>query len=344
VVSKFRLGDNVAAIERKESISRTLEIGNNYAGELSIEVLPLEKVELDPDNKRDMILTLEDAINGINKDDPQLEKKKQDWKSLESLANTIKQNQIINPIFVYRYGNKCRLIAGERRTLASAIAGKKEVLARIATQRPVGTKLRVLQWIENNERSDLSLSERISSLEAILQEHFLENKESFSKKKITAQLLSDLSGISPSQARRYILILNAEKNIRDAISEGKLENIKLAELICSVDNLENQTKLLNAALAGQSFDSITKLKKTFEVFSVKKIDKRARKKSKVSLGKVKPNFVKIIVEALSSCSHFDSTIAKQILHIKNEIEWEKNESVENSFRKLINLFEGKGSY
>lgn len=344
MVSKFRLGDNVAAIERKESISRTLEIGNNYAGELSIEVLPLEKVELDPDNKRDMLLTLEDAINGIDKDDPCLEKKKQDWKSLESLSNTIKKNQIINPIYVYRYGNKCRLIAGERRTLASAIAGKKEILARIATQRPVGTKLRVLQWIENNERSDLSLSERISSLEAILQEHFLENKENLDKKKITAQLLSDLSGISLSQARRYILIINAEKNIREAINEGKLDNIKLAELICSVDNLENKNKLLNAALEGQSFDSINKLKKTFEVVSVNKTVKRARKKSKVSLGKVKPNFVKIIVEALSGCSHFDSSIAKQILKIKDAIDWEKNESVENSFRKLIGLFEGKGSY
>ena len=81
-------------------------------------------------------------MNGINPSDPDYAKKKQDWKSLESLAKTIVDDQLINPIFVYRYGNKCRLIAGERRTLASAIAGKKEIIARIASQRPVGTKLK----------------------------------------------------------------------------------------------------------------------------------------------------------------------------------------------------------
>ena len=169
MVSKYRL-DTINSTATKEAITRTFEIANNYAGELSIEVLSLDKVELDPENKRDLLLTLQDAKNGIDKNDPDYERKKQDWISLESLAKTIKDDQLINPIFVYRYGNKCRLIAGERRTLASAIAGKKEIIARIASQRPIGTKLRVLQWIENNERSDLSLAERIASLEDIVKE------------------------------------------------------------------------------------------------------------------------------------------------------------------------------
>src|ERR1700722_8484328 len=176
MVSKFKL-NTAKNIETKEAITRTLEIANNYAGELSIEVLPLDKIELDPENNRELSLTLHDAMNGIDPADPEVVKKKQDWKSLESLAKTILDDQLINPIFVYRYGNKCRLIAGERRTLASAIAGKKEIIARIANQRPVGTKLRVLQWIENNERVDLSLAERIASLEAIIKEYFNEQKK-----------------------------------------------------------------------------------------------------------------------------------------------------------------------
>ena len=88
MVSKFRL-DTAKSIENKEAISRTLEIANNYAGEIAIEVLPLDKIELDPENKRELILTLHDAMNGIDKNDPDIEQKKQDLKSLESLARTI---------------------------------------------------------------------------------------------------------------------------------------------------------------------------------------------------------------------------------------------------------------
>ena len=46
MVSKFKLND-MKSVAAKEAISRTLEIANNYAGELSIEVLPLDKIELD---------------------------------------------------------------------------------------------------------------------------------------------------------------------------------------------------------------------------------------------------------------------------------------------------------
>ena len=112
MVSKFKLGSTTNSDETKEAITRTLSIANNYAGELAIEVLPLDKIDIDPENKRDLILTLQDAMNGIDKDDPHYERKKQDWKSLESLAKTIQDDQLINPIYVYRFGNKCRLIAG----------------------------------------------------------------------------------------------------------------------------------------------------------------------------------------------------------------------------------------
>src|SRR5688572_26189462 len=47
MVNKFKL-DSYKSGETKEAITRTLAIANNYAGELSIEVLPLDKIELDP--------------------------------------------------------------------------------------------------------------------------------------------------------------------------------------------------------------------------------------------------------------------------------------------------------
>lgn len=338
MVSKFRL-DTLNSTATKEAITRTFEIANNYAGELSIEVLPLDKVELDPENKRDLLLTLQDARNGIDKNDPDYDRKKQDWISLESLAKTIKDDQLINPIFVYRYGNKCRLIAGERRTLASAIAGKNEIIARIASQRPVGTKLRVLQWIENNERSELSLSERVASLEAILKEYFSENKIHSDKEKITSKLLNNLTGMSITQARRYVLVLYCKPEIKEAIYAGKLENIKLIELICATKNPEHQKEILDAALAGFSFETISKLQEKFGTELKRIKETRGRKKINVSLGCTKPNIVKIIVDALITSNLLEENLIKQISAICTKSEWNNGESAERAFKKIMMLIE-----
>lgn len=337
MVSKFKLDTNKSG-DAKEAISRTLAIANNYAGELSIEVLSLDKVEVDPENNRELALTLHDAMNGLNDADPDIVRKKREWKSLESLAKTIRDDQLINPIFVYRYGNKCRLIAGERRTLASAIAGKKEIIARIASQRPVGTKLRVLQWIENNERVDLSLSERIASLEAIIKEYLNENKVN-GKERITSKVLSELTGMSETQSRRYLLILQAEPQIKKAIDEGRLENVKLIELIISIDNQEHRQLMLNAALSGLTFDEVLKLKNELESGSGQKTKKstRGRKRENVSLGKVKPGIAKIIFEALITSKTLKKSIIEKMSVISQKVHWDNGESVQAFFKDIMSL-------
>lgn len=338
MVSKFILNNTNKAAATNAALTRTLEIADNYAGELSIEVLSLDKIELDPENNRDMILTLEDAINGISKDDPQFEQKNQDWKSLESLAKTIKDDQLINPIFVYRFGNKCRLIAGERRTLASAIAGKKEIIARIASKRPIGTKLRVLQWIENNERQNLSLAERIASIESILEAYFSENPARKSEK-VTANLLSELTGMSLTQSKRYNLILQSKPSVKRAVREGKIENIKLVELISSEENEANQDLLLNAAMSGQSFEKITVLKNELQAgkYTIRK--KIIRKKEGVSLGKVSPQVIKMIIDALISSDIVDTDTTCKINSIADRAKWHEEDSVSRAFKQISALLE-----
>lgn len=336
MVSKFKL-DSTKSAATKEAITRTLEIANSYAGELSIEVLPLSKVELDPENNRELVLTLEDALNGISKNDPEFERKKQDWNSLESLAKTIKDDQLINPIYVYRFGNKCRLIAGERRTLASAIAGKQEIIARIASQRPIGTKLKILQWIENNERSDLSLAERISSIEAIIHEYKKENPQS--REKITGQLLSNLTGMSETQSRRYLLILQGKPEIRKAIESGKIENIKMIELICSIKNEEHHEILLQSAISGLSFEELIRIKKELESTTKRKKKNLGRKKTNISLGSVKPNVVKVLISALMTSNILEENILKSMKQVFEQYKWDDVEQTEKGFKKIVALIE-----
>lgn len=335
MVSKFRL-DNNKINTTKEAISHTLEIANNYAGELAIEVLPLNKIELDPENNRELALTLEDAINGIKKTDPEYDRKERDWKSLESLAKTIKDDQLINPIFVYRFGNKCRLIAGERRTLASAIAGKKEIIARIAGERPIGTKLKILQWIENNERADLSLIERIESIEAIFREYQKENNQG---EKITAKLLGDLTGMSITQARRYILILQSKPEIRNAIKSGRIENIKLIEFLCSVKNEEHQSELLQAVIEGASFETVIKLKNEMENGLIRHKKFRGRKRENINFGSMKPRIAKLMIDALLFSNFIEKEVITKIQAIYNKLQWDDTNATEKNLKKIMQLIE-----
>lgn len=341
MVSKFKL-NNLKSSETKETISRTMEIASNYAGELSIEVIPLDKVELDPENSRELTLTLKDALEGISQGDPEFEKKKKDWKSLESLSKTIKESQLINPIFVYRYGNKCRLIAGERRTLASAIAGKKEIIARIASQRPVGTKLKVLQWVENNEREALSLIERVANIEAIISEYIKENNAPNIKNKVTAQLISDLTGMSNPQSRRYLLIINSEPDIKKAISDGYLENLKLAEMICTVENYEIRAALLEAARTGKTFDAIVKLKMEMEARKGNNLENKIRKRGNIKLGNIKTNVAKIIVKSLISSNYLDRDIIDKIVDINKNMKWDDEKAVEKMIKHMFLMLEKAG--
>ena len=42
-------------------LEETIESAQNYSSELSIDVIPIKKVELDPDNPRDFVLTMPDV-------------------------------------------------------------------------------------------------------------------------------------------------------------------------------------------------------------------------------------------------------------------------------------------
>ena len=77
------------------------------------------------------------------------------------MAHTIKANGVINPIVVYKLGELYRIVAGERRCLASILAGKQEIEARVFNEKPKGFDLKLIQWVENTAREDLTLDERL---------------------------------------------------------------------------------------------------------------------------------------------------------------------------------------
>lgn len=85
---------------------------------------------------------------------PNQPRKNFDETALQELADSIRQNGVLQPILVRKIGGKYQIVAGERRYQASKLAGLKEIPAVV---RDIDDKeVFQLALIENLQRSDLS--------------------------------------------------------------------------------------------------------------------------------------------------------------------------------------------
>ncbi len=92
-------------------------------------------------------------INKITRN-PNQPRKNFDETALQELADSIKQNGVLQPILVRKVGLKYQIVAGERRYQASKLAGLNEIPAVV---RDIDDKeVFQLALIENLQRSDLS--------------------------------------------------------------------------------------------------------------------------------------------------------------------------------------------
>lgn len=97
-----------------------------------------------------------------------------DEADLEELANSIKEHGVIQPIIVRQVGDKYELIAGERRTKASALAGLTTIPAIIRNMDDKESAK--ISLLENLQRKNLSAIEeartykRIKELDNMTQE------------------------------------------------------------------------------------------------------------------------------------------------------------------------------
>jgi len=217
-----------------DGLEETIAAAHNYANDLRVDVIPLRKIETDPENPRSLLVSLQDILNGLSNEDLDYSKKAEELESLQSLANSIEDQGIINPILVYEYNGIYRLIAGERRTLASALAKKQDIQAKILDRKPNELKIRVLQWIENIERSDLSLIERIGNLDKIVNAFAKEKQVLPTEVKITE--ISKLIGCAKSHAMNLKAVLNADNDLKKLIAENKIKNLEKAALITHIQS------------------------------------------------------------------------------------------------------------
>lgn len=311
-----------------EALRDTVVSAQNNAGELHIEIVPIRKITLDPENPRDLTLNIDDVYNGIKESDPDFTRKEAEKNALASMSKSIVEQGVINPIVVYQLGEQYRLIAGERRILASIIARKDDIPARVLTSKPNALKLSLIQWIENIEREDLSLWERMQNLEKIFNAYTKRIGRQISD--TTATDISKLIGCSLQQGVNYRSILNATPELIDHIKSGEIKSIDKAAFISNASKAIQQN-LIKSCVDGATLSGLKKIAEEGKI-NTNKI-KAGRPSAAINLGST--NSMKIAKNILTAILNHN----RHISHHFGDINWDDHKSISFTFKKLLRLLE-----
>lgn len=127
--------------------------------------------------------------------------------SIEGLAESIKENGLLQPISVRKAGGKYELIAGERRYRACALIGLKEIDAIVLDKNDEESAN--LALIENIQREDLNAVEQALAMRRIM------NQEN-----ITQDELAERLGYKQSTVANKLRLLKLPDYVKNAISQG----------------------------------------------------------------------------------------------------------------------------
>lgn len=140
---------------------------------------------------------------------PNQPRKNFDETALQELANSIKQNGVLQPILVRKIGGKYQIVAGERRYQASKLAGLKEIPAVV---RDIDDKeVFQLALIENLQRSDLSPMEEAKGYRQLIDSQGL-----------TQEGLAKILSKSRSAIANTLRLMDLPTVVQEMIEQGLL--------------------------------------------------------------------------------------------------------------------------
>ncbi len=147
-----------------------------------------------------------------------------DQEALNSLASSIKEKGILQPLLVRKTGDKYEIIAGERRWRAAKLAGLQEVP--VIEKDLSDQEVLEVALVENLLRENLSAIEEAEGMQRLIDE--------FSH---TQEALSQIVGKSRSHVANMLRLLSLPESIKNLIKEGKL-SAGHARALVGLDNAE----------------------------------------------------------------------------------------------------------
>jgi len=177
------------------------------------------------DRKKFIILETDKVV--VNPNQP---RRDFDPKALQELADSIRQNGILQPLLVKSNNGSYEIVAGERRFRAAQMIGLKKVPAVLMEGL---SKLEQIQLalIENLQREDLNVMELADGYALIIDEYGLTQEE------LAGKVSKDRSTIANT-----LRLLNLPEKIKQMIREGEISGGH-ARAILSLENEKEQLEL-----------------------------------------------------------------------------------------------------
>lgn len=130
--------------------------------------------------------------------------------ALEALAESIRQQGMVQPVVVRRVAEDYQLIAGERRWRAAQIAGLQEIPAIV--REASDPEAAALALAENLQREDLNALEEAQAFSALV-EHF----------GLTHQQVGEATGRSRTAVSNSLRLLTLPVTVKDLLGQGRIE-------------------------------------------------------------------------------------------------------------------------
>ena len=180
-----------------------------------------------------------------------------DEKAIDELAQSIKENGLIQPLIVRKVGDHYELIAGERRLRASKKAGLKVVP--IVIRKSTDREALELAIVENIQREDLNCVDEGLAYFQLMQEFQLSQEE-----------LSKRMGKERATIANALRILKLSDFILSELKKGALSRGH-AKALLSIEDVNERDKLAKEVLEKN--------------LSVRQTEKTAQDKKALSIGK-----------------------------------------------------------
>jgi ParB family transcriptional regulator, chromosome partitioning protein len=152
-----------------------------------------------------------------------------DLERLESLAESVKKNGVLQPILVRKFNEDYQIIAGERRWKAAKMCGLKVVP--VIIRDVVDAQVLELALVENLQREDLNPIEEAMAYKTMLEEFHLTHDE------LAGRIGKDRTSITNA-----IRLLKLPEEIRNLLSAGQL-SMGHGRALLGIDDAHAQIRL-----------------------------------------------------------------------------------------------------
>lgn len=307
-------------------ISEQLKENDAHVGDGRLDYIPLNKIRL-TEQPRQLGISIDDAITHAEglKDLTKLYtgEKLEAFINLQELAQSIKNEGLIQPITAYESGNDYLLIAGERRFLAHLLLKAIEIRA-LVKPKPADFNLAKIKLIENVQRKDLNLIEIITGLVVTNDLHTKENEGRSMKR---ADIIKAIS-VGKTTATRYHKVLHGPADVIAAIHNNDITQLAIAAEITDIKDADERAKMIKTVSDGKNMSAAKELIKKSKKKTIKKKQGVGRSLTAVPLGKTtNTKSVQLIINTCVLASIADKPEAN--------IDWNDYAQVRDAWQQFI---------